>query len=75
MGGNGGEIIAEKEWSPWPTSETTLRWDLPPARTVVALSVFAVTNDGKPVENRIRSITFLAPDGSRIDLDLKHISP
>jgi hypothetical protein len=75
VGGNGGEIIAEKEWSPWPTNETTLRWYLPPARTVVALSVFAVTNDGKPLENRIRSITFLALDGSRIDLDLKHISP
>jgi hypothetical protein len=75
VGANGGEIIAGREWAPWPSTETALRLDLPLARTVVAITVLTTTSDGKPVENRIRSVRFLAKEGTPMEVDLKQITP
>ncbi|MCL5098918.1 MAG: glycoside hydrolase family 95 protein [Candidatus Omnitrophica bacterium] len=75
VGANGGEVVAAQEWSPWPTNETTLSLNLPAGRTLVAVSVYTVTNDGQPVENHLQSIRFRTPDGQALNLDLTHISP
>ena len=75
LGGNGGELIVGKEWHPWPTTETTLRLDLPPFRSIVAVSVFTATQDGQPMECHLRSIRFKAADGTSLNLDLNRIAP
>ena len=75
VGGNGGEAIAATDWTPLGASDSAIALDLPPSRTIVALSVFTRTEDGNPVEARIRSIRFLAAAGKAVPIDLRHISP
>jgi hypothetical protein len=74
-GGNGGDLIAAREWTPWPSAETVLRLELPPWRTVVAVSLFTTTHNGAPVESQIRSIQFIATNNSPIKLDLTQLHP
>jgi hypothetical protein len=74
IGANGGEVIARQEW-PFPEHEATLRLDLPASHTIVAVSLLTSTNDGGPVESRIRSMQFTATDGAVVSLDLSRMTP
>jgi hypothetical protein len=74
-GGNGGEVIASQEWTPWPSTTSRLSLELPPLCTVVAVLIFTTTNDGRPVESRISSVKFASTDEPPLDLDLHHITP
>ncbi|MBI2842587.1 MAG: glycoside hydrolase N-terminal domain-containing protein [Armatimonadetes bacterium] len=71
----GGESLAKLDYKRASDNYITHTLALPPARFAGAIAVNTKSEDKKRAENRLRSIRFLAQDGSAIDVDLSAIDP